>query len=83
MANPGTLASHGPDQAPDQLRTPTAALPVCSVADMARAIARRRVQLCHAIAEAAYYRAERRGFAPGHELEDWLAAQEEIMGKRP
>lgn len=30
------------------------------------------------IAEAAYYRAERRGFAPGHELEDWLAAEAEI-----
>ena len=24
------------------------------------------------IAEAAYYAAERRGFAPGHEFEDWL-----------
>ena len=32
------------------------------------------------IAEAAYYRAERRGFAPGHELEDWLAAEGEIQG---
>jgi hypothetical protein len=30
------------------------------------------------IAVAAYYRAERRGFAPGHELEDWLAAEAEI-----
>lgn len=30
------------------------------------------------IAEAAYYRAARRGFAPGHELEDWLAAEAEI-----
>ena len=30
------------------------------------------------IAEAAYYRAERRGFAPGRELEDWLAAEVEI-----
>jgi hypothetical protein len=30
------------------------------------------------IAEAAYYRAERRGFAPGRELEDWLAAEIEI-----
>jgi hypothetical protein len=26
---------------------------------------------------AAYFKAERRGFAPGHELDDWLAAQEE------
>jgi hypothetical protein len=31
------------------------------------------------IAEAAYYRAERRGFEPGHELEDWLAAEAEIV----
>jgi hypothetical protein len=30
------------------------------------------------IAEAAYYRAERRGFAPGHELEDWLDAETEV-----
>jgi hypothetical protein len=29
-------------------------------------------------AEAAYYRAERRAFEPGHELEDWLAAEAEI-----
>ena len=31
------------------------------------------------IAEAAYYRAERRGFAPGQEVEDWLAAEKEIL----
>lgn len=30
------------------------------------------------IAEAAYYRAEKRGFAPGNELEDWLAAEAEV-----
>jgi hypothetical protein len=29
-------------------------------------------------AERAYFRAERRGFAPGHELEDWLAAEREV-----
>jgi len=27
---------------------------------------------------AAYLRAERRGFAPGHEVEDWLAAEIEV-----
>jgi len=32
----------------------------------------------HMIAEAAYYRAQRRGFAPGFEVEDWLAAEAEI-----
>ncbi|HUL47692.1 MAG TPA: DUF2934 domain-containing protein [Steroidobacteraceae bacterium] len=30
------------------------------------------------IAEAAYLRAERRGFAAGHETEDWLAAEVEV-----
>jgi hypothetical protein len=34
---------------------------------------------CHAaIAEAAYFHAERRGFAPGHELDDWLAGEAEV-----
>jgi hypothetical protein len=31
-----------------------------------------------AIAERAYFKAERRGFAPGYELEDWLAAEREV-----
>jgi hypothetical protein len=30
------------------------------------------------IAHAAYYLAERRGFEPGHEMEDWLAAESQI-----
>jgi Protein of unknown function (DUF2934) len=30
------------------------------------------------IEKAAYLKAERRGFAPGHELEDWLAAENEV-----
>ncbi|MGH8305508.1 MAG: DUF2934 domain-containing protein [Steroidobacteraceae bacterium] len=30
------------------------------------------------IAQAAYLRAERRGFAPGRETEDWLAAEQEV-----
>ena len=30
------------------------------------------------VAEAAYYRAERRGFAPGGDLGDWLEAEKDI-----
>jgi hypothetical protein len=30
------------------------------------------------ISEAAYFRAERRGFAPGGEFDDWLAAEFEV-----
>jgi hypothetical protein len=33
------------------------------------------------IAEAAYYRAKQRGFEPGHELEDWIEAESEVMGR--
>ncbi len=32
---------------------------------------------------AAFFRAERRGFAPGHEFEDWLAAEAEIAALVP
>ena len=31
------------------------------------------------IAEAAYYKAEQRGFKPGFEEDDWLEAENEIM----
>jgi len=30
------------------------------------------------IARAAFALAERRGFAPGHELDDWLAAEQQV-----
>ena len=30
---------------------------------------------------AAYYRAERRGFAPGGEVEDWIEAEREVAAR--
>jgi len=33
------------------------------------------------IAEAAFFRSEKRGFSPGHEEEDWLAAESEVDAK--
>ncbi len=35
--------------------------------------------LQHAIAEAAYYKAEKRGFIPGFEEQDWAEAEIEIL----
>lgn len=32
------------------------------------------------IAEAAYYRAEQRGFASGNEMSDWLQAETDVEG---
>jgi len=38
--------------------------------------------LYHAkIAEAAYFRAEGRGFAPGHEMDDWITAESELNAR--
>ena len=34
------------------------------------------------VATAAYYRAEKRGFEPGHEMDDWLEAEQEIRKQR-
>jgi hypothetical protein len=36
-------------------------------------------ELRRKIAEAAYFRAQQRGFSPGFELEDWVAAETEVM----
>ena len=33
------------------------------------------------VSEAAYYRAKQRGFAPGHEVEDWIQAEAEVIGR--
>jgi hypothetical protein len=35
------------------------------------------------VALAAYFIAQKRGFEPGHELEDWLAGQAEIDNAEP
>ena len=46
---------------------------------MAEAEAASRVAERHnMIAAAAYFRAEKRGFDPGHELEDWFAAENDV-----
>jgi hypothetical protein len=40
-----------------------------------------RDELQKLISEAAYYRAKQRGFEPGHELEDWIEAEAEVIGR--
>jgi len=34
------------------------------------------------VAVCAYYKAEKRGFEPGHDLDDWLEAEQEISKQR-
>jgi hypothetical protein len=56
-----------PPDTGDRLENPPA-LPARLDADTRRAM----------IAEAAYYRAEQRGFEPGHEPDDWYGAESDI-----
>jgi len=66
--------STGPnDTAPKAKTVRTRASKVPSRAATVTAEERRQL-----IAAAAYYRAETRGFEPGHEDEDWLLAEREI-----
>ena len=37
------------------------------------------IKIAEQIAIAAYLKAQARGFEPGHELEDWLAAEAEMQ----
>lgn len=47
-----------------------------AIAEQARLLSETDVESRHRlIATLAYHRAELRGFAPGHELSDWLAAE--------
>lgn len=43
------------------------------------AVAMEQEELLRQIRERAYYKAEQRGFATGHELEDWFAAENEVQ----
>ena len=46
-------------------------------------VAQTEGQRREAIAVAAYYLAQRRGFEPGHELEDWCAAEAQFDAATP
>ena len=63
---------------------PTAAAPVVKTAANTAADAApmlSEAELLELISEAAYYRAEKRGFSPGLEAEDWLQAEAEVMAR--
>jgi hypothetical protein len=68
---PGTASTERPSRRRASVRSkeePSATVRVTVSAEIRRGM----------IAEAAYLRAERRGFVAGSDVEDWLAAEEEI-----
>ncbi len=70
LATPKAAATAKAAATPAAKPAPTAAAPVAAKLDPAQ---RQRM-----IAEAAYYLAEKRGFAPGHDAADWAAAEKQI-----
>ena len=68
-ADPAAVTDGGTTRRPARSRKAPLAPPRTTLTPEAR----------HAlIAETAYLRAERRGFASGHETDDWLAAEAEV-----
>jgi Protein of unknown function (DUF2934) len=55
--------------------------PAARKATMAAAAGPTDAELNSMIAEAAYLLAAARGFAQGHELEDWLAAEKQVLAR--
>ncbi|MGA2341942.1 MAG: DUF2934 domain-containing protein [Steroidobacteraceae bacterium] len=66
----GGAAEDGIAAAPVKTRTRRAKAPP--------AVAAGHEDVHASIALAAYFRSEQRGFAPGYELEDWLAAERDV-----
>jgi hypothetical protein len=63
---------------------PAAAAPVVKTAantSTEAAAAPSEAELLELISQAAYYRAEKRGFSPGLEADDWLQAEAEVMAR--
>jgi len=76
--NPPSRRPRGKSTIPP-VTAPAASATTGIIAEMASQVATERPVDPEArrlmIAEAAYYCAEKRGFEPGHELEDWLEAE--------
>lgn len=84
-ANEATGDRRTSSTAPSKMTTQSSARSEAAVRAQAAAKLERRAPVSpedrrKRMAEAAYYRAERRGFAPGQEENDWLEAEQEIEG---
>jgi DUF2934 family protein len=73
-APPAEGTGKSPPQAPKPAAGATPRVTLGGAARVKVTLAARRAL----IAENAYLRAQRRGFEPGHETEDWLAAEAEV-----
>ena len=73
-----TILARPPSETAAPQPAPTAT-PVAAAGDAANNGIPSEAELLEMISEAAYYRAEKRGFSPGLEHDDWLQAEAEVM----
>ena len=74
------MAAKKPPAAPRKTTTPKPSSTTTRTPPRtAASVALTREELEKLISEAAYFRAKQRGFEPGHELEDWIQAEAEVM----
>jgi len=59
-------------------RAATAAKETLRLKDKTVTATASKVDVVEKIAKAAYFLAEQRGFEPGHELDDWLSAEQQM-----
>lgn len=78
MKSAMTLDNAGPRSAPTGAGTAKLTLAASARLPILRQCPPDPEEVAQMIREAAYFRAMRRGFAPGHEFEDWLAAEREV-----
>lgn len=71
------MADKNPDSSPTRRRAPRKRVPAAAKAGKSPVFVD-PAQRTALIARAAYFRALNRGFQPGHELEDWLAAEAQV-----
>lgn len=75
------MAAKKPPAAPRKTTTPKASSSPRSAKEItpSASVELTRDELQKLISEAAYFRAKQRGFQPGHEVEDWIQAEAEVM----
>jgi Protein of unknown function (DUF2934) len=79
MSEPRNPSQNSPTAKPRRIRKPKAAKATPEVPPTSAELTSiTRSDRQAMIATAAYYRAEKRHFAPGGELEDWMGAESEI-----
>lgn len=80
-ATPRTTASRRPERVAPDAPSSDVIQTGASSAGMGAGSARAQMsaeEIYRLIQEAAYYKAKARGFAPGHEVQDWIEAEAEV-----